>query len=110
MPQRSFFVLKRHGIQILYEAIEAMLVLHNICIEWNDHPKSISQYNPTDIWPGWDRVEDEDDEDGEEENNTADGIEAIMGEANIPVHETADYLQEEGWRKWQIIFNQLFPV
>ena len=110
-----FLSLKGMGehknIQTLYKAIEAMLVLYNIHIEWNDHPESILQCDPTDICPGWDGVEDEDDKDGEEENNAADGgIEAIMGETNIPMCKTVNYLQEEGQRKWQIIFDELFPA
>jgi hypothetical protein len=51
-----FLSLKGMGehkdVQTKYKAIEAMLVLHNICIDWNDHPDSIWQYDPTDIWEG----------------------------------------------------------
>ena len=86
-------------IQMIYEAIEAMLVLHNICIDWNDHPDTIWQYNSTDIWE--DRVDDEDEE-------TEVGIDDIEGEANIPKCETPQYLKDEGWQKQQIIFDELF--
>jgi hypothetical protein len=67
----------------VYQAIEAMLVLHDICIDWNDHPDTIWQYNSTDIWEGWDGVEDRvDDEDEEREV----GIDDIEGEANMRLH------------------------
>ena len=105
-----FLSLKGMGehkdIQTIYKAIEAMLVLHNICIDWNDHPDNIWQYNSTDIWAGWDGVEDRVDEDEEIEV----GIEDIEGEANIPEHETPQYLKDEGRRKRQIIFDELFPI
>ena len=31
---------KHKDIQVIYKAIGAMLVLHNICIDWNDHPET----------------------------------------------------------------------
>jgi hypothetical protein len=112
-----FLSLKGMGehkdIQTIYKAIEAMLVLHNICIDWNDHPKNIWQFDSTDIWLGWDGVdnegEEEEEEEEEAEGNADIGIEVIDGDANIPEYETAQYLKEEGRRKRQIIFDELFP-
>ena len=110
-----FLSLKGMGehkdIQVIYKAIEAMLVIHNICINWNDHPETIWQYDFTDIWAGWDGVEDRVDEDEDEEDEQTEiGIEVIERKVNIPEHETAQYLKNEGRRKWQIVFNELFPI
>ena len=86
-------------------------MLHNICINWNDHPETIWQYDSTDIWAGWDGAEDRVDEDEDEEDEETEiGIEVIEGEVNIPERETAQYLKNEGRRKRQIIFNELFPI
>jgi hypothetical protein len=111
-----FLSLKAMGehkdIQHMYKAIEAMLVLHNICIDWSDHPETIWEYDGTDIWPGWDGIEDEmdEDEEEEEEEDMNPGIEIVAGNLNIPECETAQYLKDEGRRKRQIIFDELFPV
>jgi hypothetical protein len=112
-----FLSLKGMGehkdIQSIYKAIEAMLVLHNICIDWNDHPETIWQFDPMDIWSGWDgvedEIEDEDETEGEDDGGIEVGIEVIAGDANIPERETPQYLKEEGRRKRQIIFEELFP-
>jgi hypothetical protein len=84
-----FLSLKGMGehkdIQTLYKAIKAILVLHNICIDWNDHPESISQYDPTDIWLGWDGVEVEVDGVEDDEDVVDVGVDIIMGEPAIPV-------------------------
>jgi len=92
-----FLSLKGMGehkdIQTICQAIEAMLVLHDICIDWNDHPDTIWEYNSTDIWESWDGVEDRVDDEDEE---TEVGIDDIEGGANIPKHETPQYLKDEG--------------
>jgi hypothetical protein len=109
-----FLSLKGMGehkdIQTIYKAIEAMLVLHNICIDWDDHPDTIWQYNSTDIWEGWDGMEDRVDDEDDEDEGTEVGIDDIEGEANIPARETPQYLKDEGRRKRQIIFDELFPI
>ena len=54
-PQRSFFVLEKHGRTQGYSSdIQGILMLHNICINWNDHPETIWQYDSTDIC--WNRI------------------------------------------------------
>jgi hypothetical protein len=85
-------------------------VLHNICIDWDDHPDTIWQYNSTDIWEGWDGMEDRVDDEDDEDEGTEVGIDDIEGEANIPARETPQYLKDEGRRKRQIIFDELFPI
>jgi len=109
-----FLSLKGMGehkdIQTIYKAIEAMLVLHNICIDWDDHPDTIWQYNSTDIWEGWDGMEDRVDDEDDEDEGMEVGIDDIEGEANIPTRETPQYLKDEGRRKRQIIFDELFPI
>ena len=49
--------------------------------------------SPADIWEGWDGVDDRVDDEDEE---TEVGIDDIEGEANIPEHETPQYLKDEG--------------
>ena len=59
---KVIFVLEKHGRAQGYpnniQAIEAMPVLHTICIDWDDCPDTIWQYNSMDIWEGWHGVED----------------------------------------------------
>jgi len=96
-------------IHDLYKATEAMLVLHNICTDWSDNPTSIWGYKGTDVWFGWDSIEEEvEDSDIEEEDEP--GIKIITGNLNIPEQETVQYLKEEKRRKWQIILDELFPA
>ena len=64
-------------IQDMYKAIEVMMIIHNISIEWGDKP--------------------------EVEN----GI--IGGEPHIPLHETENWLLEQGRQKWLILLNELIP-
>ena len=54
MIKGCFLSLKEMGthrnIQDMYKAIEAMMILHNICIDWNDSPEEIWDYDPADHW------------------------------------------------------------
>ena len=90
---------RHEDIQEAYKAIEALMIIHNICIDWKDQPDRIWDFDPTDDWS--------DDEDEEQDENI-DG-EVIEGEAQVPGHETNAWLLEMGREKRNIIFNELFP-
>jgi hypothetical protein len=73
--EHAFGLLKGHflslmemgehkDIQVMYKAIEAMLILHNIFIDWDDHPERIWNFtlDSVELWPGWDGDEDVDED------------------------------------------------
>jgi len=45
----------------LYNSVEALLVVHNLCISLDDHPEDIWDYDPSDDT----MVEEEEEEDGD---------------------------------------------
>ena len=79
-----------------YRTVEALMVLHNICIDIGDAPESIIDFNPG--------------------NNdvTEIGREEDMGElgddeAGIPEHETDAWLREAGRQMRDQIMDELIP-
>ena len=74
------------NIQDMYKAIEALMIIHNICIDWGDKPEDT-----------WD-IEGADDRSDDEED---DGMESsiINGEADVPAHKTERWLLEQGREK-----------
>ena len=89
-------------IQDMYKAIEVMMIIHNICIEWGDKPEDLWDIDGADGWSDNSEVE-EDDGDNEVEN----GI--IGGEPHILLHETENWLLEQGRQKQLILLNELIP-
>ena len=91
---------RHEDIQEAFKAIETLMILHNICIDWKDRPDRIWDFDPVDDWS-----------DGEEEDLNADNVgnETIEGHTQIPAHETAVWLKEMGRQKRNIIFEDLFP-
>ena len=70
-------------IQDIYRTIEALMVLHNMAIDFRDRP--------SDEWRIDKNPDDHDDEsNGDEEPIIAD----VVGEASVPQYETDDYLKE----------------
>jgi hypothetical protein len=90
---------RHEDIQDAFKAIEAMMIIHNICIDWNDRPDCIWDFNPTDDWS-----DDDDDDDVDAD------LEVIGGEAHVPDHETNAWLKEMGRQKRNVILNELFPI
>jgi len=88
-------------IQDMYRAIEAMMIIHNICIDWNDKPEDIWDFDAEDRWL-----------DGEDEDEDANvvGSEVVDGDVEVPLHETDNWLLEQGRQKGLILMNELFPV
>jgi hypothetical protein len=62
MLKGHFPALKDMGVgqdmHTIYKVVEALLVIHNLCIDLNDHPEDILAYDPTD-----DTTEENDDSD-----------------------------------------------
>ena len=92
---------QHRDIEDLYKAIEALLILHNICMDWNDRPEDILNFDPKELPVDF---EDEDDEQDPDEDLLA------HGDANIPVHETDQWLREQGYAKRKYLLDYLFPA
>jgi hypothetical protein len=87
----------------MYKVIEALLILHNMCIELKDKPE--------DIWGFFDTDDDDDDDDDDKEveDPDHDNVANEMLEV-IPDRETDGWLKKQGRRKRMIILNDLFPL
>ena len=87
-------------VQEIYKVIEALMILHNVCIDYGDVPEHIFDFDPTnDAIPV--------------EVTAGDihfGLVDINQEANVPLYETDQWIKEEGRHKRDIIFNDLFPA
>jgi hypothetical protein len=84
------------SVQDIYRVIEALMILHNIAIDFKD--------KPDERW-----CIDEDPEDQDHDNDGDDVVvQDIQGPAQVPAHETAEWLKEQGRRKRLAILNQLF--
>ena len=92
-------------VQDMYKAIEAMLVLHNICIEWQDHPQDIIDFNPRDDFDEAAVA----DPPVQVDMDTRVYCQVIEGEAEIPEHETDLWMKEQGHLKRKQILDRLFP-
>lgn len=90
------------NIEDMYKAIEAMMILHNICIDWGDHPEDIWDFDASDNWA--------DDEEIEEVDADVPGCQDIEGDVEVPVHETDGWLLLAGREKRLELLNELFPV
>lgn len=78
--------------QNIYRVIEALMVLHNICIDLHDEPGQIDGYDAGDIGEGmWEEVDEE-------------------LEADVPDGETNAILREAGLMFRQDMLNRLYPL
>ncbi|KAF8830096.1 hypothetical protein HHX47_DHR2000723 [Lentinula edodes] len=85
-------------VQEMCKVIEALLILHNICIDFGDALESIFDFNPKDDFPLQDLT------------TVNLGYIAVDGDAVIPPYETDQWIREAGRRKRELIFNDLFPA
>lgn len=91
------------NINDVYDMVEALMILHNICIEWNDKPEYIWKYDPQDEYPP--------DTEEEEARDDADNItQVVVGETEVPMHETDAWLKAKGLQKRREVLDELFPV
>ena len=88
---------RHENIQDAFKAIEALMIIHNICIDWKDRPDHMWDFEPTDHWS-----------DDEEVDADVGGV-VIVHEARIPANETYAWLKGKGREKHDVVFNQLFP-
>ena len=96
---RSLKEMGAHAdIQEMYRAIEALLILHNICIDYGDKPDNDWEINM--------------DEEGSVDSEHEEDPDAMIIEngENIPARETDAWLKRQGRAKRMIIFNDLFPA
>ncbi|EPQ53226.1 hypothetical protein GLOTRDRAFT_45952 [Gloeophyllum trabeum ATCC 11539] len=92
-----------HDIQEIYRAIQAMMVVHNLCIDLGDAPEDI---------PAFDLVDEDatpDDQDLDIELPDYGGVEG-MEEIQVPEWELDDeVLKQAGHQMREEIMNELFP-
>ncbi|KAJ4465179.1 hypothetical protein C8J55DRAFT_493598 [Lentinula edodes] len=81
----------------MYKVIEALLILHNICIDFSDALESIFDFAPKDNFPLQDLT------------TVNLGYIAVDGDAAIPPYKTDQWIREAGCHKRKLIFNDLFP-
>jgi hypothetical protein len=87
------------NIQDLYKTIEALMVLHNMAINFKDRP--------SDEWRIDENPDDQDDEtDGNEDEEPM--VSEVVGEARVPAYETDNYLKERGRIKRLALLDRLF--
>lgn len=93
-----------HDIRDTYRVVEALLTLHNLCINFGDCPECIPFFDDSDP----DRDEDDDvvnDVDVTGYGGIAEGV-----EVELPAWETDEWLKEAGRRRRLAILNDLFPL
>lgn len=99
-----FLSLKEMGwhknLQEIYKVIEALLILHNMCIDYGDIPEHILDFDPSDNTIPVEVAA----------GDIHFGLVEVTQEANIPQYETDQWIKEEGRCKRDLIFNDLFPI
>jgi hypothetical protein len=86
-----------NDIQDIYRTIEALMILHNIAIDVGDRP---------DV--SW-RIDESPDDHAEIGNPEREVLVAdVVGDAQVPAHETDGYLREQGKIKRLALLNRLF--
>ncbi|KIL55497.1 hypothetical protein M378DRAFT_90850, partial [Amanita muscaria Koide BX008] len=86
-------------IQEMYKAIESLLILHNMCIDYGDEPEDNWEFATTESL----------DEEGFVELDEDAGPTIVENGQSIPGWETDAWLKRQGRAKRMIIFNDLFP-
>lgn len=87
-------------MQDAYRTVEALAVIHNFCIDNQDHATSI---------PGFDGFDQDVYEAVIAAREGNGGQAADDGDVEIPGHETNVWLREEGFAMREEIFEELFP-
>ena len=94
---QSLRQLGRHkDIQQSYHVIQALMVTHNLCIDFGDHPMDTSGTNST--------------PEGGLESGLGYGGAELDELAQLPEGETGEELREQGRNKREAILNELFPL
>ena len=99
--------LKEMGVaqdfQEIYKVVEALMVVHNICIDLDDHPEQISDFDPTD-------PQGEDEEEDADTNVLTIYGAAVCERVPVPGRETDAWLKTQGHHKRLHILNELCPL
>jgi hypothetical protein len=80
----------------MYKAIEGLLILHNMCIDFGDKPEDIWDYSAMDA-------------DDFDNDNISEDVD-LDDKEGIPARETNAWLLNQGHQKQMIIFNELVPI
>lgn len=101
MSLKCFPTPDSHSLKDVYRDVQAMMVLHNLCIDFHDHPQNIPFFD----------IHDEDfsldDVDLPVPNEPA---LPQPEHADVPPWETEQWLREAGYAKRLAIMNSLFPL
>lgn len=93
------------NIDDTYRHIHAMMVLHNLCIDLDDHPADFLSEKRAD--------DDDSDDTGDDEMDVELPEYGRMPDApqiEVPEHETEEWLREMGHAMRQNIMDELFPL
>lgn len=92
------------NIQDVYQTVQALFVLHNVCIDLQDWPEEAP------LFPAFE-PEPDDDKDGDLLGDLGEyGGPAVDAQVEVPGWETDEWLKEEGLRRHEVILDDLFPV
>ncbi|KAF7367609.1 DDE Tnp4 domain-containing protein [Mycena sanguinolenta] len=86
-------------VQDVWRALDALLVMHNMCLWHNDHPKHLEDYR--------DSLRDDDAPGGNHDEPEVD--EQVFDTPDIPAEETAAWLKDRGLELRQQLLDQVFP-
>src|SRR5882724_5619380 len=93
-----------HDMSALYNAVEALMVVHNLCISLDDHPEDIWDYDPSDDT----MVEEEEEEDGDSGIQNYGNV--ILQRVQLPGRETEAWLKAHGIAKRLELLTKLCPI
>ncbi|KIK91742.1 hypothetical protein PAXRUDRAFT_796329, partial [Paxillus rubicundulus Ve08.2h10] len=92
-------------IQNTYHLVHALMVMHNICIDVEDHPEDIPE-----IVFGDDPTFPEDTEGDEDADISNYGAQVVDGPIDIPAWESDEWLRREGEKRPEQILNDIYPL
>jgi DDE superfamily endonuclease len=95
---------RHEDVNEIYQVIEALMVVHNICIDWNDHPLDAMDED----WVADMRAGAGDD--GYDAEVISYGNVFYGEEGVVADYETDEWHKEEGRKKRDAILNKHFPV
>ncbi|KAF8579607.1 hypothetical protein K439DRAFT_1359267 [Ramaria rubella] len=96
-----------NNIQEVHKAVEALMVVHNLCIDMDDHPEDILDFNPNDP-QGSHEDEDLGDNDGGARPIPQLGA-TVHHRIQIPGQESEAWLRMKGLQKCLQLLNELCP-
>ncbi|KAI5888410.1 uncharacterized protein SCHCODRAFT_01347275, partial [Schizophyllum commune H4-8] len=96
-------------VQDVWRVIEALLILHNLCLYHKDHPEAFDEYAEV-ILAANEEGDDTDEEEEEEEDvPTVTGVD-VHGPSDLPRHETVAWLRTAGHQKRRELLDIVCPM